>query len=121
MGPELNPSKSTGPSIDNTSHNCARTEFYGPADGGKNGAYGERGLVLEQERVERTDAIRECISKAWEQDSSGLQPGKLVSAIRNGTDGNVRVRPVIIPRRPSRLTQTFFLADRDWFGIYIAV
>ena len=49
---------------------------------------GEGGLVLEQERVERPDAIGQCISKAWEEACSGRQSGKLVPASQNGTDGS---------------------------------
>ena len=49
---------------------------------------GEGGLVLEQERVERPDAIGQCISKAWEEACSGRQSGKLVPASQIGINGS---------------------------------
>ena len=39
---------------------------------------GEKGLVLEEESVERPDAIVQCISKAWDEACSGQQIGRLI-------------------------------------------
>ena len=49
---------------------------------------GERGLVLEQERVERPDAFARCISNAWEEACSGRQTMGLALPSQDGTNGS---------------------------------
>ena len=49
---------------------------------------GERGLVLEQERVERPDAFARCITNAWEEACSGRQTMGLAPPSQDGTNGS---------------------------------
>ena len=49
---------------------------------------GEGGLVLEKERVDSPDALRKCISKAWEEACSGRQTMGLKPPIQDGTNGS---------------------------------
>ena len=49
---------------------------------------GERGLVLEQERVERPDAFARCISNAWEEACSGRETMGLAPLSQDGANGS---------------------------------
>ena len=49
---------------------------------------GEKGLVLEQERVERPDAFARCINDAWEEACSGRRTMGLALPSQGGTNGS---------------------------------
>ena len=49
---------------------------------------GERGLVLEKERVDSPDALRQCLIEAWEEACSGRQKMGLATPSQDGTNGS---------------------------------
>ena len=66
------------------------------------GPGGEKGLALEQESVEQSNAIDKCFSRAWEEACSGRQIGSLIpeSKSTSDTDKDDRADPHRFPSLP---------------------